>query len=43
MGGVDLIIRIKTFPLELIESINLIDLKFLDSLVQKFHEVLEKL
>ena len=43
MGGVDLIIRIKTFPLELIESINLIDLKFLDSLELKFHEVLEKL
>jgi len=55
MGGVDLIIRLKTFPLELIESINLIDLEFLDNFEKefpfiieeinelKFHEALEKL
>jgi len=39
----DLIIRLKTFPLELIESINLIDLNFLDNFEKEFPLIIEEI
>jgi len=39
----DLIIRLKTFPLKMIESINLIDVKFLESFEQEFPLIIEEI